>query len=258
MQEILVRVSKGIIVVDINFLAIFFNRGKGTVRKWRSEKGMPSYEVNDRGEYFYNIMEVHDWKKLHIEEKFNHNRNKEINAEDEDDFKLDLPYDLEIAEIDLDNSLHLSILAAHPMGELIRDTLEFRAKQFEKEKDIEKKAFELQVRKREFLKTDELNQILTETLAMVKDIDINTRAKFPVEIADVLMKEDMITKDQKEKIQSLVSKAMDEVQNEKYKIISKQFMKHIQGYTDEATVEFLEDMIEQIKGEDDEEKMDRG
>ena len=242
-----VRLEKNRIVVDSKFLSVFFGRNKNTIRGWKNSKNMPVYETDDKGVNYYDLMEVVQWKKLNIEEKFSNNRDKKIDADSDDDFKLDLPYDLEIANIDLDNSLHLSILAAHPFGELIRDTLEFKAKQREKEKDIEKKEFELKVRKKEFIKTEELNQALAETFAMVKDVDVNSRSKFPIEIAEALLNENIITKEQKEQVRLMISRITDEVQNEKWKIISSQFMEHIKGYTVKTAKKFLYEIYKMIK-----------
>lgn len=254
MKNHAVRVKKNLILVDISFLADFFGRNKNTVRGWKNSKNMPVHETDDRGVNYFDLLEAYKWYKINISEKFNKNKDKNIDAEVEDDFVFELPYGLEIAEIDLDNSLHLAILAAHPMGELIRDTLEFRAKQFEKEKDIEKKSFELKVRKREFLKTEELNQILAETVAMIKDVDINSRAKFPIEIAEALLNAGVIKREDKANTQGLIAEAFDEVQNEKYKLIDQQFMKHIQGYTPKIAKKFLYGIYKMIKGEEDEQK----
>lgn len=250
MKTHVVRVDEGIIVVDVNLIADFTGRNKNTVRGWKNSKGAPVYETDDRGVNYFDLFKFIDWKKININEKFNHNRDKTIDIESEDDFKLELPHNLKIAEIDLNNSIHLSILAAHPMGQFIRDTLEFRAKQLEKEKDIEKKSFEMQVRKREFLKTEELKQILAETTAMVLDADINTRSRFPVEISEVLLNASIIDKKEKENTQSLIIGAIDEINNEKYKLMKSQFMKRLKGKTKQSSIKFLEELIEQIKEEE--------
>lgn len=248
-----VKVKNNIIIVDSGFLADFFGRNKNTIRGWKNSKNMPVYETDDKGVNYFNLVEVIAWVKINISEKFNHNKSKTINAEEDDDFELNLPYGLEIAEIDLDNSLHLAILVAHPMGELIRDTLEFRSKQIEKDSDIEKKNFELRVRKKEFLKTEELNIALSETMSMVKDVDINARSKFPIEIVEELLNEGYVEKKDKEKIQKLISGVVDKHMKEKYKIIASQFMKHTVKKTKEVTLKFLDEMKELIKkGESDE------
>lgn len=244
-----VQVDKNKIIVDVNLLADFFERNKNTIRGWKNSNNMPTYSTDDRGVNYFDLLEVYDWKKINISEKFNHNKNKEITLEEDNDFKLELPFDLKIADIDLNNSLHLSILAAHPMGELIRDTLEFKSKQIEKNADIAKKEFELRVRKKEFLQTDELNARMSEFIAMVKDVDINSRAKFPTEIAEALLNENIINREDKAKIQRIVSEIIDKTQKDKYKIISTQFMKHIVTKTKKVTIDFLQEMIELIKAE---------
>ena len=250
MKSHTVQIGKNLIVVDVNLLSDFFGRNKNTIRGWKNSKEMPVYETDDRGVNYFNLLEVYDWKKIHISEKFNHNKDKQIDLEKDEDFKLVLPYGLELADIDLDNSKHLAVLAAHPMGELIRDTLEFVKQQAKREADVQKSEFELRVRKKEFLKTEELNARMSEFIAMVKDIDINARAKFPVEIMENLLNADLIKPERKADAQSIISESIDEVQQEKYKIISEQFMKHIVGKTKEVTVEFLEEMIDYIKKEE--------
>lgn len=249
MEEFKVFASKGKIIVDSNLLAIFYKRNKNTIRNWKNSKSMPVYEILDGINYF-DIMEVHDWKKINIKERFSNNKSKEIEIETEDDFKLDLPYGLELADIDLENSLHLSILAAHPMGELIRDTLDFVLNQDKKQIEINTKNHDYQVKKGKYLKVEELNSRMTEFMALVKDSDINARAKFPIEIAEELLASDLIVKESKTKTQEIISTSIDEVQNEKYKMISTQFMKHIIGKTKKVTISFLEDMIKILKEKD--------
>jgi len=251
MKTHVVRVEKNKIIVDGTFIADFKGRNKNTIRGWTNSKGMPVFETDDRGKNFFNLMEVHDWIKINISRKFNKNKSSEIDIEEEDDFKLDLPYDLELADIDLEDSLHLSILAAHPFGEMIRDTLKFVQEQEKREIEINTKEHDYNIKKGMYLKVEELNARMTEFMALVKDSDVNARAKFPIEIADELISSDLVKKEDKEKIQEIIRQAVDEVQEEKYNVISSQFMKHIVGKTKKITVEFLNEMIELIKGEKD-------
>ena len=254
MTEHKVKADKHKVIVDVNLLSVFFGRNKNTVRAWKNAKGMPVDHIDDKGVNYFNLMEVHDWKKINIADKFNNNKNTEIDIKNEDDFKLDLPYGLQLADIDLENSLHLSILAAHPFGEMIRDTLKFVQEQDKREIEIQTKNHELQVRKGKYLKIEEFNGGMTEFMALVKDSDINARAKFPIEIAEELLNVGIISKDNKIKTQEVISKAIDEVQDEKYKIISSQFMKHIKTKTKEVTIQFLEEQIEILKQKELEDK----
>lgn len=253
MDTFAVEVEKGTIKVDTNFLAKYFGRNKSTIRSWKNNKEMPVLSIDDKGIVFYDLQETIKWHKLNIKEKFNKNKNKEIDVEsDDEEFDFKLPYDLQLADIDLENSLHLSILAAHPMGELIRDTLQFVKDQQKREAEIQSKEHDLQVKKGQYLRIEELNARMSEFIALVKDVDINARAKFPDEISNKLMAEGLIDKEGKEKTQELILKSVDEVQKQKYKIISSQFMKHIKDKTKKITVELLENMIEYIKKEKEE------
>jgi len=241
-KEHKIRVDKNLILVNRNLLAEYFGRSKNTISGWKNNKNMPVY-ITEEGTHYYNLLEVIEWNSQNVNERFNPNRDKEIKLKDGiEEFKLDLPYGLEIAEIDTKNSLHLSILAAHPMGELIRDTLEFKTK-------YDKSEFELRVKKKEFLKTEELNARMSEFLALVKDVDVNMRAKFPLEIAEDLLEIGLIKESDREMVQSIISKSIDKIQKEKYKIISKQFMKHIIGRTKKITLSFLDEMKEYIRDE---------
>lgn len=242
MTEHKVKVDKNIVIVDVGLLATFFERNKNTIRGWKNSKNMPVYETDDRGVNFYNLLEVYDWKKINISEKFNHNKTSEVDENFEDDFKLELPYGLEMANINLDNSLHLSILAAHPMGQLIRETLEFKSKQKEKEKELEKRQFDLDVKKGKYIEIQELNKALVETLSLLKEQDVNMRTTLPIAIVDYLILEKIIKPQDKSKLIEEIIKEIDEVISEKQKTIYEQFMKYTKS-TKKRVVDFLKELI---------------
>ncbi len=249
MESFVVEVEKNKIIVDTNFLSVFFKRNKSTIRSWKNNKEMPVYKIDDKGVIYYDLLVVIHWHKINIKEKFNKNRSKEIDEQIEEEFDFKLPYDLELADIDLENSLHLSILAAHPMGEMIRDTLSFVKDYDKKEAEVEAKRHELEVKKGQYLRIEELNARMSEFIALVKDVDINARAKFPDEITNNLLNEEVINKENKDKVQSIILKSVDEVQKQKYKIIQSQFMKHIKDKSKKITIDLLQEMIEYIKNE---------
>lgn len=238
-----VQVNKKQILVDASFLAEYEGKNKNTIRGWKNSKGMPIYDVED-GANIYDLIPTLAWIKANISQKFNKNKDKTGSVDSEkQEFELNLPDGLSLSEIDTKNSEHLKILAVHPLGEVIRDTLEFRVK-------YEKQEFELRVKKREFLKTEELNARMSEFIALVKDVDINSRQKFPMELAEDLINENIITVDDKDKVQQLIFNRIDEINKKKYDIIYSQFMKHIEG---NVTVDFLEELIDKIKEENENE-----
>lgn len=138
----------------------------------------------------------------------------------------------------------------HPLGETIRDTIEFVEDLEKKKIESASKKHDLEVKQGQYLRIEELNQRMCEFIALVKDADINSRAKMPLEISDTLLGENLITKDVKNIVQQKINEAIDEVQNEKYNIIKTQFMKHIKDKSGKITIKLLEEIIEQIKKEE--------
>ena len=241
-----VEVLKHQIIVDTKLLSDYFGRNQNTIRGWKNSKKMPTLKTDDRGVNYFDLLEAIKWVKLNISERFN--KNKSETDIDESDINIDLPID--ISQINLKNSEHLAILVTHPLGEAIRDTIEFVEDLEKKEIESASKKHDLEVKQGQYLRIEELNQRMCEFIALVKDADINARAKMPLEISDTLLSENLITKDVKNIVQQKINEAIDEVQNEKYNIMKTQFMKHIKDKSGKITIKLLEEIIEQIKKEE--------
>lgn len=241
-----VEVLKHQIIVDTKLLSDYFGRNQNTIRGWKNSKNMPTLKTDDRGVNYFDLLEAIQWVKLNISERFNKNK-EDIQKFSDAELMLKLPIDF--SEIDLDNAEHLEIIASHPMGEKIGAVLSLREDIKKKQIESETKQHDLEVKKGKYIELEEMNKAMCETFALLKDSDINARAKMPVEISDMLLAENLIEKDNKSIVQEKIKQAIDEVQNEKYSIIKTQFMKYIKDKTGRITIQLLKEMIEEFEKE---------
>lgn len=245
MSKHTVEVEKNLIIVDTKLLSDYFGRNQNTIRGWKNSKNMPTLKTDDRGVNYFDLLEAIQWVKLNISERFNKNKS----STDIDDTEINLNLPIDISQINLKNSDHLAILAAHPLGEMIRDTIEFVEDLEKKKIESASKKHDLEVKQGKYIELEEMNKAMCETFALLKDSDINARAKMPVEISDMLLAENLIEKDNKSIVQEKIKQAIDEVQNEKYSIIKTQFMKYIKDKTGRITIQLLKEMIEEFEKE---------
>ncbi|MBL0707457.1 MAG: hypothetical protein JJW00_00205 [Sulfurimonas sp.] len=154
MSKMEVEVNQGEIIVSSNLLAEYFGKSPATVTNWKTTKNLPIHD-KIKGKYRYELISTVAWKKTNIKEKFSPNKQNVINTEVDDSFKINLPFDIQIGEIDLNNSQHLGVLALHPFGEMIRDTLKAR-------EDILQKRLKTAEQKKELVSTKDAFRSITE------------------------------------------------------------------------------------------------
>lgn len=170
-------VGKGVLIVPLSAIAGYFGKVPTTVTNWKGQKGLPVYDMKDKKNRFDFIPTV-EWKRLNVKEKFSPNRTDiEIKNKDEEEFKVDLPFGMQIGNIDLDNSQHLGVLAIHPYGEMIRDTLKTR-------EEIKQKRIKTAEMKKELISVNDVDKSMSEQAIIHKQDIVNSEKSFPTTFAN--------------------------------------------------------------------------
>lgn len=176
MQKFEVEVDLGLIVVNTQLLSRYFGKTASTISGWKKVKGMPVHEESDRN-IKYELFTVKEWKTHNIKDKYTPKgkiNGKEVSSDDED-FKIDLPFGMEIGNIDLNNSQHLGVLALHPFGETIRDTLKAR-------EDIKQKRIKTAEIMKELISVKEAFRTVTEVVFGLRSSMQNMLRLLPKEL----------------------------------------------------------------------------
>jgi len=177
-KSVVIEVGKGEVVVPVTFLAEYFDKSVSTVANWKKLKNLPLYDTKN-GKNRFELISTIEWKKANLKDKFSPNKRVEISEDgvNDEDFRIDLPFGMQIGTIDLNNSQHLGVLALHPFGEMIRDTLKAR-------EDIVQKRIKTAEIRKDLIPTKDAFRNITEVTYGLRSSMQSMLRNLPKELAD--------------------------------------------------------------------------
>jgi len=241
-----VEVDKNKVIVPSALLAVYFGKNASTVANWKSQKGMATYDIQGKKNR-YELISTIEWKKANIKEKFSPNRkNIEIDPEDlDEDFKVELPFGMQIGTVDLDNSQHLAVLALHPFGEQIRDTLKAR-------EDIRQKGTKTAEMRKELINMNDVDKSMSEQAIIHKQDLMNSEKSFPTMFANkskaYINKEYRKFNDKRlGDLDKIIEKTFPNMKSSMYDLISIAQALYVDG----VNMDKMVSKLEELKGEED-------
>ena len=112
--------------------------------------------------------------------------------------------------------------------------------------DVSKKKHDLAVKKKQWLETRELDVLLSECMAQIKNKLLSIRDQLPIYQVDQLIEGDFCNKEDKEKIQKILLDAADKDFSEMFKDIEDTMLKRTPENKEDAT-SFLKELIKKVE-----------
>ena len=131
------------------------------------------------------------------------------------------------------------MLTFHPMGERFLDILKSA-------EDVSKKKHDLAVKKKQWLETRELDILLSECMAQIKNKLLSIRDQLPIYQVDQLIEVDFCNKEDKEKIQKILLDAADKDFSEMFKDIEDTMLKRTPESKEDA-ISFLKELVKKVE-----------
>jgi len=233
-HEVIIQNNK--LLVSTSALCEFFNVKAPTITGW-TKKWLKATAVPGEKKNYYDLFETINLKQLHLNEK--HSKSKSNDEVTPDD--ITLKDGRTLAEVDVNNPRDLEMLAIHPMGERFMGIVKSA-------EDISKKKHELAVKKRQYIETHELDRLLSEFLAQIKNKLISIRDQLPIEQADKIIELEYADKNAKKAIQQVLSDAADKDFLEMLDDIHKTMFTRT-SENNEKAIKFLKNLIKRIEDE---------
>ena len=231
-HEIVILNNK--LLISTSGLCDFFNIKAPTITGW-TKKWLKETVVPGEKKKYYDLLETIHLKQMHLNEK--HSKTK--NDNDSDPSEITLPDGRKLSDLDITNQEDLEMLTFHPMGERFLDILKSA-------EDVSKKKHDLAVKKKQWLETRELDVLLSECMAQIKNKLLSIRDQLPIYQVDQLIEVDFCNKEDKEKIQKILLDAADKDFSEMFKDIEDTMLKRTPENKEDAT-SFLKELIKKVE-----------
>lgn len=230
-HEVIVQNNK--LLLSTSGLCDFFNVKAPTITGW-TKKWLKNEIVPGEKKKYYDLLNAIALKQMHLNDK--HSKTK--NSEEPNPNEILLPDGRTLSQIDITNQQDLEMVTYHPYGERFLDILKLA-------EEVSRKKHELGVRKKQYIETHELDQLLSEFLAQIKNKLISIRSQLPIEQVDKIIEAGYSKQNSKEAMQKILSDTADKDFLEMFEDIKKTMF----GRTPESkikTIDFLQDLIKKV------------
>ena len=224
--------KEGKIFLTAQDLTIYFNVKAPTISGWK-KRGLLPTRLNGEKKEHYELLETIQWKQYKVKDKFS--KNSTNNDETDGLTEIILADGRKASDLNLKLKKDVEILTLHPLGERYMDMATDAI-------ELSKKEHDLAVKKKQYMETSEMDMLISEFIARIKNSLISVRNQLPISQTDKLIEQKMLEKTNKQATQKiLVSEADDSFKEMFMDITSTMFQRTPK--TVSQTVSFLKDLL---------------